>query len=293
MSYRLYSFDGTVLPTRRAQADIGPGPAQDRTFELPSGGLYDYFGLDDAPGARSVLRHRGRIWNSTLANLEAEYNELAALKGVRGTLLRQRDSDGRWQGIDTRCMDVRHVRTVENQVAGGGLWLELDFEFQVLASWWNGFLRGSGWTLDTGEVLDDGLALDETGDHTMAASPYTGTWHNHGRKPNTKAVVTVTAGAAQLTAVTVARLVGGAVREQWTVTDNITTGNALVVDCGAWSVDNSTRTPSDAWAYFAFGATHQSDNILTLLPGDNTIRVTFTGGAADSTVNITFHDQWA
>ena len=291
MSYRLYSFDGTVLPTRRAQADIGPGPAQDRTFELPSGGLYDHFGLDDAPKARGVMRHVGRIWNSTLATLEAEYNELAALIGVYSKLVRQRDSDDRFQVVNARCMDVRHVRTVENQVAGGGLWLELEFAFMPVAPWWDGFLRGAGWALDTGEVLDDGLALDETGDYTMAASPYTGTWHNAGSKPNTKAVVTVTAGSANITALTVQRIVRGTAVEDWDFSGTIVAGNSLVVDCGAWSAENNNV---DAWADFAFdAANHTTDNILTLLPGDNSIRVTFTGGAADSTVNVTFHDQWA
>jgi hypothetical protein len=285
--YHLYTFDAKALPTRRPDQDLGAGPALAPSFTLPSGGVYDYFSTDAAPTGGTIIRHRGAIMSTTAATLRTEFDEWRAMVGTRARLVRLMDDDDRQIWINARLMEIDADRALEDT------WLDLDFEFQQIDPIWHGVHRGEGWVLDSGEVLDDGLQLDDSGARTLSASPITLTWHNHGNMTVKNPVITVTAGSANITALQVERLGTGAIAavEDWDYTGTITAGQSLVVDCGAWSVKNNG---SDDWDNFAFDSVnHLSEEMINMPPGDVAIKFTFTGGDVDSTVVVAYDDGWA
>jgi len=284
MSFWYTTFDSLALPTMAPVHDVGTGRVQSPLVALPGGGVFDPVGSDDAQMAEREIQSDFTIVESTAAALRTTFNALRAKVGVRGRLYREHDTgDTEW--VYARMQEIRGRRSTPEVT-----FQKVSIKFQVISPVWNGHLRGSGWTLDSGEVLNDGLTLDDTGARTLSSSPITITWTNRGNQVARDAVITVTAGSAAITALTVARLVSGSVVEEWTYSGTISSGKALVVDCGAWSVEDDG---SGDWDNFVFTSNHSTEDILQMQPGDNSIRFTVTGGDVDSTVQIEFYDGWA
>ncbi len=99
------------------------------------------------------------------------------------------------------------------------------------------------------------------------------------------AVITITAGAANITALTISTANGTDI--DWTGT--LTAGNALLIDCGAKSIKNNGV---NAYSGFAYGGSHTANSWLELLPGDTAITIDRTGGSTDSTVRVLFREIW-
>jgi hypothetical protein len=120
---------------------------------------------------------------------------------------------------------------------------------------------------------------------TLGTSPQVVTITNDGDATVLGAVVTVTAGSADITALEIESDSGAHLTYDGTIED----GEALVVDCGALSVKNDG---SSAYADFALGANHTARYWLPLPTGDTDLTVTWTGGGTGSTIKVEFYDAW-
>ena len=279
MSYTLVSFGGVALPTKRTITDVGAGDAKDAFQELPGGGVYDGFGSDEAPEEETVISHTGTLVGSTDINLSAQSRTLKAVHRTEGVLVRALP-DGTQEWCIARMTGFRSTRSVKNTRH-----LEIALKFKKKSANWNGENYFS-WKLDSGYKLDTGLKLNSAAyQFTLNVSPKTVVVNNGGNAAVRNCIITVTAGTAAITALTIA--ISGVVDIDYTGT--IAAGESLVVDCGAFSVENN-GTPDSAHWILASG--HASEDWLPLEKGDNSVVVTKTGGDVDSVIKFEFYDGW-
>lgn len=275
----LERFGTVTLPVYNPDGDIGPSPSRSGTVNIP-GGAYDAYGNDQAPRETTTITRRCTLIEDTPAALQTALDELRSLRGKRDRLYaRMQDDTVRWHW-------ARLLRVVVPKKPGNVVNQEIELIFELPPIWWYGERTGDGWVLDAGEYFDAGLTLDESGGlFTLNTSPKNVTINNGGNATVTNAVITVTAAGTDITALTIAK----SGETQLVYSGTIAVGQALVIDCGAWSVENNG---SDDYANFALGASHAIEEWLHLSPGNNTITVTKTGGSAASTIGIEFYDGW-
>lgn len=248
------------------------------------GGGFDRWGNATAPQQfPQTITAQLTVAEDTKAATRAAVDVMRSKIGQRNILYRQSLEDcdtGDVQWAYARILSIPVTRQIDQWESQP---LQLAFEQYTN---WHGQQHGS-WLLDDGYYLDMGLFLDATDDSaTLSASPGTVPVTNAGNMPVYDAVVTITAGSAAITALDVKC---GTVTH-WTYSGTIGAGNSLVVDTGAWSVENDG---ADAIAGFAFGASHRIPAMLELAPGANSFVVTFTGGSTNSTFDISFWDTYA
>lgn len=248
------------------------------------GGGFDRWGNATAPQQfPQAITTQLTVAEDTKAATRAAVDVMRSKIGQRNILYRQSLEDcdtGDVQWAYARILSIPVTRQIDQWESQP---LQLAFEQYTN---WHGRQHGS-WLLDDGYYLDMGLFLDATDDSaTLSASPGTVSVTNVGNMPVYDAVVTITAGSAAITALDVKC---GTVTH-WTYSGTIGAGNSLVVDTGAWSVENDG---ADAIAGFAFGASHRIPAMLELAPGANSFVVTFTGGSTNSEFDIAFWDTYA
>lgn len=255
--YQYTQFGSTALPSYEAQSDVGPLSSQDMRVRTAQG-VYDAGGTAQLRPGETVISHRGTMVSDDDADMESDARALAVLRGTYAKLYREwRDGGTEW--IWARCIAVRGRRQ-------RGMYLHQDWEFQFLAlsPTWNG------------------TAHDD--DTTLNSSPKALTVTNGGDAVVRNAVITVTAGGANITALTIA---AGSAEISYSGT--ITAGQALVIDCGALTVKNNG---TGDYANFSLTVNHTVIDWMPLEPGNNSVTVTFTGGSTDSVVNFAFYDGW-
>lgn len=143
-------------------------------------------------------------------------------------------------------------------------------------------------------VFDDVEVVEIT---TLASSPTAVTITADGNAAIDDLVITVTAGGAAITALEITNVTseataGGVDTEICDISydGTIVAGKSLVIDCGAYSVENDG---SDAMTNLTRETGHEVDGLFELRPGVvNTITVTFTGGSTDSTAMIQYEARW-
>ena len=263
MSYWLEKFTPTgesdyALPTRMPHSDVGGLKRRDASVDTAAGN-YDAFGAEQLTIARTPLTHRGIIKATSAAALVTAKRAALKIAGKTGKLYRLWDGGTVREWVNARCLDVSAVRRIENV-----LHEELEFAFVALSPAWNG------------TVHDD--------DFTINASPKNITVANAGDARVLNAQITVTAGSAAITAVTLAT--GSA---ELTYSGTIAISKALVIDCGALSVKNDGAA---AYADFTWTGSHTTRWWFPLASGNNTVTVTLTGGSTDSVVNFQYYDGW-
>lgn len=278
MSYTIDRFGSIALPCAAAEEPVGTAPSRSGLVTLP-GGYYDAYGSERAPREREIISRKAILHRSTPALLQAAYNELRAMRGVRSNLyMTQPDGSVYWT-------TARLLKIVSPSGPDNIRHLELTMTFELIEPVWHGERTGSGWVLDAGEVLDAGLTLDESdGVTVLNTSPKNVTVINGGNATVKNAVITVTAVGTDITSLIIAK----SGETQLVYSGTIAVGESLVIDCGAWSVENDG---ADDYANFDLGASHAIEEWLHLDPGSNTITVTRTGGA-NSTIGFTFYDLW-
>ena len=281
MAYTLERFITTDLPLYNPVTDISPADAVDGMVGTIAGG-YDSYGGDDAQTQIPyTLTYRTMVYAEDVSTFRALIDGFRALVRKSGRLYRRGEDDDSVQWCSARLMRLSSVRAVDDK-----FWQDVEFVFQAKTLW-----RGADhppWVLDTGEMFDGGLYLDEAGfTETMASSPHTITVTNGGNRVVTNPVLTITAGGANITAATIAKT--GETKIAWTGT--LTAGNDLVVDCGKFTITNNGSNAYSGKA--AFDSNHTIAEWLRIDPGDNDIDVTFTGGSTNSTVTVEFRDGWA
>lgn len=284
MTYNLTRFDELDLPTSDPEVDVGTGEAHAPIRTLPAGGVFDSLGDQVARRKKTEIQYRTLVRGDTAALLKTAFDNLKGKWGKRGRLYRRHDT-AEYEWILARLMEIKADRKV-HQVSA----IPIRLVFSLVDPVWWGDSHGTPWTFDSGELFDAGKRFDEETEDKVALAPSATTSfavNNSGNAIVENAVITVTAGDANITALDIRRRIGGTVNEQLLYSGAITAGESLVIDCGAWTVENNG---SDDIDNFAFGSLHQTDSMFKLLPGANSIRVDITGGGTGSTILIGFRD---
>ena len=275
----LADFDGVALPVYNARLAGGTAPSRVATITLADGRAYDAIGAEQAePELPYILNYEAVNLEDTEAAHNTALAALSAKRGKRGKLYRRQLSD-----YTISWAWARLLRKTEQSGAGVASPVHLGqvFQFQILSPWYGH--HHVDWLLDDGYYLDEGLYLDDSGySVTLNTSPKTLTVTNGGNGTVRNAVITIVAGSAAITALTIA---SGDTDIDWTGT--LASGDALVIDCGAKSILNDG---ANAYSGFAYGSNHALAGWLELPPGDTDIVITKTGGSTDSTATVEFRD---
>ena len=272
-----------TLGQRMPSNDLSTGIATTVPFPLLAGGGFDALGTEQASSGVYSLTKSYLIYFATQAERISHFEDLRELKGKRGRLIRKWD-DGASQYVTARVLGVKAERGIDNRHS-----LECEVEFEVYSAYWHGGFTGV-WTFDDGEYFDIGLFFDSGADDiTLNTSPKNFTITMGGNAISNDPVINVTAGSADITAIEIKNTTAGHLAEL-DYTGTITAGKTLVIDCGAYTIENDG---TDDDANFALGATHAINEWFRLPPGANTITVTITGGSTDSIINLDYHEAYA
>ncbi len=276
---RLVAFDDLIFSgfDQRDRLDLPESPGA--LSKLPGGGAYDAYGAERAPAGSYQLPVHCELHAATAAGLQTQLDAWRAKRGLRGRLrLILNDGSTRW--CWARCTRVQYERGREHFA-----FQPLDLLFEIPQPGWWGTRHGGPWWLDLGVALDLGYHLDADAPLPLVGGPQTLSITNAGNQRITNAVITVRAGSAAITAVTIAV----PYVSSFTWSGTLLAGHDLVLNCGALSVINWT---SDAYSGFALDAGHVIDDWLRLEPGANSVDVTLTGGGTGSTMLFEFYDSW-
>lgn len=258
--YKFESFAGVTLPQAEFNTDISPGQA--RTNNITGGGSgYDGWGSDDAPVRYPfAVQHRGVVVASTLATMRSTIDDLRALIGRQAPLYRRALDDNTIHWAWARLINVQEQRQPLQMFAQ-----PLTFRFDVWSQW-HGTHHDTSTTLDT--------------------SPKDIVYANSGNAPVTDFIITVTAGSADITLLTVSKPYGSV---SWYYDATIAAGESLVFNTASWSVLNDGDADI---AHLHRNAVHAITPWMRLISGNNTVRVAITGGSTDSTIVLDYYDGW-
>jgi hypothetical protein len=261
MSYRLTQFGSVTLPTAWAGGDTGTAGTALGLLELPEGAAADLWGTDPAPARYPYEAKWAAIASeTTTASLRTTIDALRALRGQRAALYRKGSDSATTQWAWARLQQV--TATLDPSVASRPF-QRVELTFVILGPW-NGTCRNT-------------TVVTAAGSETIAAS-------NNGNHVVRDAIVTVTAGSLAMTALNVS--ISGAVN--WTYSSSVAATQAVVIDCGGYTVKNNGV---DNYAGFALSASHLRDSWLPLSAGVNSVVVTRTGGGTGS-ILIDYYEQW-
>jgi hypothetical protein len=265
MTWQLYSFASVVLPTGSPLLPVGAPPAYTAGVNLPGGAYFDQEGTHHGgPKLPYELRLRVTALAASHTALETALFALTELSGLRGTLIRVLADGSTQQWCTAKLLSVPASGDVQNVRSQ-----PLELVFQVQSYWYK--------------------ATAITNTTTLNTSPKTVTLLNAGNARVTDAVITVTAGSAAITSLTIART--GYSELQYTGT--IAAGKALVIDTGAWSVLNDG---ADAYtAEFQRTSNHIENTWFRLprsTPSGTAFTVTIVGGSTDSTISFVYYEAW-
>ena len=284
--YRLTAFSTVSLQHYNQVDSIGSGATPTAYQTLPEGGALDLYGSQQKhPGMveRSVTR---RLKASTQASLESLFFQLIALRGKRERLYRQTATgDIHWQYA--RLVEVIAERNYE-QTKFQSI-QDISLRFVTQEAFWRGDLGGV-WYLNSGEFLNTGLSLNSGATYPLTTSPTSltvsiGTVSDVGRAPIRAVRMAISAGASDMSAVTIAR-VGG---ESLTFSGTILAGNDLIIDTGTMQVLNDN---ADAYDDLAISSTADLAAWFALESGDNDITVAFTGGGTGKEISFSYYEVW-
>lgn len=280
MSYRLYKFGDTQLfPTAQSVHDIGTGEARIDAMDLPTGGAFDQRGREQSPIKSRNISVSAILIGTSAADLVSKFDALRAYTGKRDKLWRINDS-GVYHWVWARLTSVDTERAVENR-----LHIKVNLTFFIYSPVWNGNLIGT-WRLDTGLMLDDGLFLDAGVTAELGTTSKTLTITNGGNVRLRAIEMAITAKTTSITSVIIEK--AGETYITWNGT--VLPNTQLVFDFGALSVRNNGI---EAYSGMILSeANHKIDNWLNIDPGDNTVKITQTGGGATSEVAFTYYDGW-
>jgi len=279
----LYRFGAVDLPLYNPRLEGGSAPSQVATVTLADGRVWDAIGGERARAALPyMLNYEGLAAADDAAALQTTLAALFGMRGKRAKLYRRLLSDK--NAIQWAWARLTRV-PMPSGPSGQTTHIPLSFQFDILSTW-----RGhyhTRWTLNNGYFLNDGLYLNdgEFVETMSGASPHVITVTNAGNGICYDPVITITAGAAPITALTIAT--AGGTDIDWT--GNIAIGDSLVIDCGAKSIKDDGV---NAYVGFSYGGSHTANGWLELPPGDTAITIYRTGGSTDSTVQVDFRDTW-
>lgn len=259
MSYKLTTFNNVALPGYNRESALDTAPGLDGFIGTVLGG-YDSYRSDMAPMATPyTLTVRGIVSMETDADQRAAVDGLRALGRRRAALIREADDDESEQFCYARLQQVNHRR-----ITGVNGYQVLELAFLIESGWY-----------EENDVQNENLS----------GSPFSLVVENAGNRMVNDAILTVTAGDAAITAVTITTLNG--THLIWTGT--LAAGDELEFDCGAKGITNDG---ANAYSGLSYGSNHEIDDWLRI-EGSMTITITYTGGGTGPTCSIAFNDGWA
>lgn len=284
--YWLTYFGATALPQYDVTFSGAPAPAPARTVGLVGGGVYDADGSGVAMQRYPyTLRYDCMVASAAAATAFAGVQSLKTLLGQRRKLWR---TPVEAVGAPDQWAWARLVDVDDRMRTRGLLWhVPVALEFAMLGPW-NGSGHGPAWTLDDGELLDDGLALDmaeTTQLSTAYTAPQTVVVTNNGNRAVRDVVLTLTSAGSANTYLAVS--VAGVSKFSWSGT--LPAGKSLVIDTARRSILNDG---ANAYNGFTLEAEHVIADWLVLEPGANNVVVRTTSGGPNSTITFEFADGW-
>ena len=281
--YTLYRFSTLTLPDEMPTDDNSTAEYTSSPIPLSSGGAFDPFGdVQTYSVGTYKLSKTCSFHFSDTDTMKTYVNSLRALAGQKAQLFRQWDNDTvEW--VMARLLRITSDRELESTRH-----IEVNLEFDVYSHYWHGSYIGP-WYLDDGHYLNAGLYLDSGGDNVVLnTSPKSFTITLDGNVVMNDPTITVTAGSASITALEIKNTTASNLSEL-DYAGTIAAGESLVIDCGAYTVENDGV---DDEANFSLGATHGIEEWFRLIPGGNTITVTITGGSTDSEIDFDYYIGW-
>lgn len=299
MAYRIHNFDGLQLSEYLQDGDsqnMGTGEALTKFQQLPNGTFYDFYGSNQSPQGIRPIQKRCLLSADTSALLKTAMDNVRAKLGVRGKLTVQYD-DGtlRWQWARLKTADM------EEEWNAAATINPCYMEWVTAAQYWYEIINTpTEWTVgDSTWVLGDGTA--ETGENgteeTLTATGATGTGPpaggttqtintTHGGNINAINMIwTITVGTNTITAIDFENTTTS---ESFYFNHAITTGEVLVIDCGAMNVT------VDGVNHYADFTPDNRARWMKLVSGANAITVTVNGNAAqDATIGLEYYDHYA
>lgn len=289
--YRLKTFLATQLPTRMLEEQYGAADVVPAYVNTADRLVFDSDGARKAPRGAHTIYRRCIISGLTAEAAHEEFAFWRASVGKRGRLEREALPTGEIHFIDARleALEAEHSPTQFNR-----RYIPVEFRWSILPPvvWSGGVGGGMNLWDGSGQWNTSGWKFnDAIGQVTLTSNPQSLTITNQGNNNVDDAVVTLTAGSADISNISLWCSSGAS----WYYEDTVVGGNTLVIDCGARSVKNNNV---DAWDKFQINPGHRGRPWLRLLPGDNTILVTVGGispgeDVTEATLLVEFRHGWA
>lgn len=285
MSYRIYKFGTTTLPSTRLTGTFGTGPSVE-TAVGTVGGMHDTHGNGYAP-LRLPYEIVYSCWIvDTAANTHAKLAAWQALRGVRAKLYRLNEYNSKEHWCYARLMQVRAPWQYQRKTMQ-----PLELLFYVMTPWYEEYCAGA-WYLDDGEDLDAGLYLDGSCSVqvTLDESLNVTQLSNGGDAPTNNISVTITAQTSNITGVTIL-IAAGTVTCCVVWTGTLAIGKTLVINGLNHKVTNDNAP--DTGTTTINTTVHTANHWLELAPGLNTVTITRVGGGATSTADFLYSYCWS
>ena len=278
MAYILERFGTLTLPVYNPRYSLDTVEAKNTIVKTVAGGFDTAGDGEAALDLPQAINYRGVILEDSLSAWRTAIDTLRAQSRKRARLYRRSWDTDEVQFCTARFMSAQTERDFQQARI-------YDVRLRFLQQTpWVGHDH-TAWTLDSGEILDDALYLDDSGyTFTLDTSPKSVVVVNGGNRATSNVRLSITAGSANITALTIA--CGDA---EFVCGATVSVGDVLVIDSGAQAV---TDDGVAAYGSFALTSNHSIDEWIRLEPGDNTITVTKTGGSTNSTLLVEFQDGW-
>lgn len=279
MSYTFDRFGSITLPTYNREISMAPVGAAELIVSTIAG-AFDADGTGRS-GQRfpHTLTVEVIVSEADSGDQRAALDALRAAVGTRAYLYRTADDDGTTHKTLCRLVGMRQERSYEQRRA----YQPIRLEFRQLGPWQG---QATSWTLDDGELLDDGLDFDSSDYYSViSTSPDSQAVTNGGNLPATSVVITINAGSGALGNPIIT---APGMDLRWA--GLIPAGQSLIIDSGALSV---LLNGADAYSGLYFGGTHTIENWIELAPGASVVTLTIGGTLTGASWSIDFREAWA
>jgi hypothetical protein len=281
MPYTYTTFDGVTLPIYNTEQDHSPGSVESALIDTPNG-AYDYLGATRRLPRRQEITASGILFDEsnllvtedgdfivdesgnylvqgdTGDTLRAQIDALKNKLGRAGQLVRVDSESGTSRQKLCRLLRVAHPRRYDDRLI-----------FAPVSA-----------MFETAQVNWKSTAATTTTD-SLTAGINVVTVDVLGTEDVPDAIITVTAGASALTSIQI--ILGNA---DFTWTGTLASGNDLVIDTGALTIENNG---GDAYDGLVLNAGHLLPGWLLLLPESNEVEVTV---SHDCDIEVVHYDQW-
>lgn len=272
MSYQYVKFLEIPLPLYDHEQAHDPMLSEPTLLDSV-GGSYDWRGSNRQAGRKQIISGKGKYFgeitylvdqsgnqivdesgNSIITGnaqqtLAAEVRALMEKKGLRGPLWRNRLADSVLQWKTARLLQVNWPRKVEDHA----IIAEVSYQFETQMEFWHAA---------TPTISDD---------NATDGVPLILLVSNSGMTVE-DSIISIARSSGTITSISIT---GVGIDITWA--GSLGASDELVIDCGLQTI---RKNDTDAYSGFALGVSHTAAGWMPLLPGDNLITVTVTGGNA-------------